>query len=183
MSEIPNHPVYSKNVFEIITVANDFCIFLAKIETYSKLEAIDYLQKVCPLLYIKGALLPDVEVLNPDANERFVTEGDWETLFNELRKIFHPDDEFWFIDNSDINENNPIKGSLAEHFADIYQDLKDFLMLYQKNTLDSKENAVSELKRLFPIHWGLRIVNAMKTLHYISLNNLPTEEDNSYDIF
>jgi hypothetical protein len=181
MTDIPNHPVYSKNVFEIITVANDFCIFLAKIETYSKTEAIDYLQKVCPLLYIKGALIPDVEVSNPDANERFVTEGDWETLFNELRNKFQPDDEFWFIDNSGINDNNPIKGSLAEHFADIYQDLKDFLMLYQKNTLDAKENAVSELKRLFPIHWGLRIVNAMKILHYITLKNLPVEEDSDYD--
>jgi len=183
MSEIPNHPVYSKNVFEFITVANDFCIFLAKIETYSKQETIDYLQKVCPLLYIKGALLPDVEVSNPDANERFVTEGDWETLFNDLRNKFRPEDEFWFIDNSDININDPIKGSLAEHFADIYQDMKDFLMLYQKNTLDAKENAVSGLKHLFAIHWGLRIVNAMKALHYITLKSLPVDEDASYDIF
>jgi hypothetical protein len=181
MSEIPNHPVYSKNVFEIITVANDFCIFLAKIETYSITETIDYLQKVGPLLYLKGTLLPDIEVSNPDANERFVTEGDWETLFNELRNKFQPDDEFWFIDNSDFSDNNPIKGSLAEHFADIYQDLKDFLMLYQKSTLDAKENAVSELKRLFLIHWGLRIVNAMKVLHYINLKNLPVEEDTPYD--
>ncbi len=183
MSEIPNHPAYSKNVFEMITVANDFCIFFAKIETYSKTETIDYLQKVCPLLYIKGALLPDVEVENPEANERFVTEGDWEILFNELRNKFQPDDEFWFIDNSDINNPDPIKGSLGEHFADIYQDLKDFLMLYQKNTLDAKENAVFELKRLFATHWGLRIVNAMKTLHYITLKNLPPEEDMTYDIF
>lgn len=176
MTEIPNHPVYSKNVLEMLTVANDYCLTMAKVENKNKSSLIDYLQKICPLLYIKGSLLPDIEVQNSEANEKFMTEEEWERLFNELRKKFAKDDEFWFMDNSDISNNEPVNGSLSECFTDIYQDLKDFLDLYQKNSLDAKENAVYELKRAFEPGWGLHIVNAHKALHYIILGRMPQED-------
>ncbi|RLD62518.1 MAG: hypothetical protein DRJ05_00145 [Bacteroidetes bacterium] len=170
MSEIPNHPVYSRNVLEMLTVANDYCMFMSKAETYSQKQLFDYLLKVGPLLYIKGSLLPDISVQNPDAAEKFLQEEEWESLFLALRKVLLKNDEFWFIDNSDLAENQAIKGSLSESFADIYQDLKDFLTLYQKSSLDAKENAVYELKQLFATHWGNRLVNAHKALHYLYYN-------------
>ncbi|MCD4695235.1 MAG: DUF5063 domain-containing protein [Bacteroidales bacterium] len=175
MNEIPDSPVYSKNVLELLTVANDYCIEMRKADTTSISNLTDYLRKVSPLLYLKAALLPDIKVEASEANERFVTEEEWETLFNVLRKKFGAKDEFWYIDNSE-NSNDMIKGSLAEHFTDIYQDLQDFIMLYQKNTLAAKENAVYEVKSLFQSHWGFRLVNAHKTLHYLSVGkNEPTE--------
>ncbi len=160
----------------MLTVANDYCMFMAKAETYSKKQLFDYLLKVGPLLYIKGSLLPDIDVKNPDAAEKFLQEEEWETLFIALRKVLSKDDEFWFIDNSDLKDNQPIKASLSESFADIYQDLKDFLTLYQKSSLDAKENAVFELKQLFATHWGNRLVNAHKAMHYLNYNIF--EEEN-----
>ncbi len=183
MSEIPDHPVYSKNVLEMLTVANDYCLFMAKVEGYSKSYFMSYLQKICPLLYIKGALLPVIEVRNPEANERFVAEEEWESLFNELRNKFSKDDEFWYIDNSKQEDNEPVKGSLAEHFTDLYQDLKDFILLYQKNSLDAKENAVSEIKQLFETHWGYKLVNAHKTLHYLVMRDINKQNQNSFPEF
>ncbi len=170
MSEIPNHPVYSKNVLEMLMVANDYCTFMAKAETYTKQQMFDYLLKVAPLLYIKGSLLPDITVQNPEAGQKFLHEEEWEALFTALRKVFKKDDEFWFIDNSDFSDNTPIKASLSESFADIYQDMKDFVILYQKSSLDAKENAVFELKQLFDTNWGYRIVNSQKALHYLNLS-------------
>ena len=64
MNDISDHPVFSKNVLEFLTVANDYCLMMAKVETTSKYSLIEYLQKVCPLLYIKASLLPDIEVQN-----------------------------------------------------------------------------------------------------------------------
>ena len=177
MTDIPNHPVYTKNVLELLTVANDYCLTMAKVENKKKSSLIDYLQKICPLLYIKGSLLPEIEVQNSDANEKFMTEEEWEKLFNELRKKISKDDEFWFMDNSDINNNEPVKGSLSESLTDIYQDLKDFLDLYQKNSLDAKENAVFEIKRTFESRWGFHLVNAHKALHYIIMTGIPQDDD------
>lgn len=177
MTEIPNHPVYSRNVLELITVANEFCMFMAKVEKYKNHEVFNYIQKISPLLYLKGALLPEIIAENPEANERFVTSEEYELLFNELRKIFGKEDEFWFVNNLYKDDNDPIKGSFAEHLADLYQDLMDFILLYQKNSLQAKENAVTEIRKLFNSRWGYRILTIQKALHPLVIRPVRNNDD------
>ncbi len=171
MNNFPDHPVYSKNVLEMLTVANDYCLTMAKISGSSKSNLLNYFQKICPLLYIKASLLPDIEVQNPDANERYMTQEEWQNLFNTLRKVFAKADVFWFVEPYNENDPEPKKGSLAECFTDIFQDLKDFIDLYQKNTLDAKENAVNSLKELFETRLGNTLVTAHYALHYLLMGN------------
>jgi len=121
--------------------------------------------------------LSEIEVQDSDANIKFMTEEEWEQLFNELRKKILKDDEFWFMDNSDFSNNEPVKGSLSECLTDIYQDLKDFLDLYQKNSLNAKENAVYEIKRTFESRWGFHLVNAHKALHHIIMKRISQDDD------
>ncbi|MCB0804188.1 MAG: DUF5063 domain-containing protein [Bacteroidales bacterium] len=182
MNDIPDHPVYSKNVLEFITVAYDYSVTLKKKEKFKKNELIHYLRKVLPLLYVKADLIPDTEVRNPDANERFVTEEEWEALFNQLRNLFGADDEFWLTDPSG-NESEMVKGSMAEHLTDIWQDLQDFLVLYQKNSIMAKENAVFEVKRLFNESWGIRLVNALKQLHFLGMKPVIDTDHEMPDFF
>ncbi|MBN2173259.1 MAG: DUF5063 domain-containing protein [Bacteroidales bacterium] len=177
MNETFDRPEYGKNVMEILTVANDFCLTLDKIYLHKKKFLIDYFQKICPLLYIKGALLTDIEVLNPDMNERFVTEEQWELLFNELRKIFKEDDEFWYIDNSKAVDKEPIKASLSECIADIYQDMKDFVLLYQKSSLDAKQNAIAQLKKTFVDFWGFKLLLVSSRIHSMLQENESSEAE------
>ena len=162
---IPSDPVYSRNVLEMLAVANEYCIFIEKSDGFTTGELLNFFQKISPLLYLKGALLPIIEPTNPEANERFVVEEKWEIVFNSLRAKSQPSDEFWFADA--VFETSPeiLKASLAEQFTDIYQDLKDFVILYQRNSIDAKENAVAECRRLFACHWGIRIANVQKALH------------------
>jgi len=162
-----NDPVNSTHVVEMITVANEFCLFIEKVDNYSKEDVIEYLRKMCPLLYIKGCLLPVVGISDESANERFVTEEQWQVTFNDLRNVFQEDDIYWYLDHTDKSYSDPIKASLSENFTDIYQDLKDFIMLYQKNTIAARENAVYGCMALFENHWGYRVVNALKVLHHL----------------
>jgi hypothetical protein len=167
MSEIPDHPVYAKNTLEFLTVCNDFCLTLSTSEL-EMASVTDYLVKVLPLLYLKATLLPDVEVASPELNQRFVTQEEWETLFLRLRKTFGMHDEFWYIDpNGEAQE--PVKGSISEHLSDIFQDLQDFLLLYQRNSLDAKENALNAISGSFKLYWGYRLVDVHKTLHSVSM--------------
>lgn len=167
MADYTNDITISKSILEMLTVANEFCHYLDTSEKKSKKGVLDFVNRILPLLYLKGSLLPDIEVEDPDANERFVTSEDWETLFTLLRDKFAKDDEFWFIDPQHINEDEPLKASLAEHLADIYQDMKDFILLYQKNTYSARQNAISECKYLFESHWGYRISSIMPRLHHL----------------
>ena len=176
MENPASEAVTSNNVIDMITVANEFCLFIEKIPDYSNEDIIEYLRKIIPLLYIKGCILPVVQVSDESANERFLTEEQWEQAFNDLRKVFGDKEIYWYIDNSDPQDNDPIKASLAENFADVYQDMKDFLLLYQKNTQAARENAVNECKNLFENHWGYRLVNALKTLHHLTFQDNVIDE-------
>ena len=86
--------IKSKAVLEMLTVAHEFCLFIESSENYDKETIIGYLQKVCPLIYLKGALLPEVKVSDEAAAERFVTEENWDSIFSMLKTKFDKDDEF-----------------------------------------------------------------------------------------
>lgn len=168
MTENANlNPVSARSVLEMITVANDFCSFLEKSEDFAKSGVLTYLQRVLPLIYIKSSLLPDVEIGDEDAIEHYVTETEWEDMFNLLHAKFGEDDIYYYVDNHEKSHQDPMKASIAENITDLYQDLKDFLLLYQKPLTTFKENAVMECKRLFADRYGFRIVNAHAAIHYV----------------
>lgn len=166
MTEL-NNPVYSKQVLELITVANEFCLFSQKVDQYSKEDIMTYYRRILPLLYLKGSLVKDITPSNPELNERFVLEEDWEALFNMVRNKLYPNDHFWICADPHNEDTEAEKASIAECIADCYQDMKDFIMLYQKNQLAAKENAVHELYLNFPGHWGPAITKALYALHLL----------------
>ena len=168
--------VYSKNVIEFLTVANEFCLFVEKGETYSKEDIVHYMLKICPLIYLKGSLLPTIEENESEVIERYMTEEYWESIFKIIKEKLGKDDKYWVLANNEIGECVPRMASIAENLADIYQDMKDFVMLYQKGTHAAKENAVAECKILFETHWGHRILSAHKALHESIYNDNSEEE-------
>lgn len=165
----PNDPVYSKQVIELLTVANEYCLFIEKAEEYSKKDIIHYFRHILPLLYLKGSVLKPVVPREPADAERFLTEESWELIFNSLRNKLYPDDHFWVCqDITDVNTDAE-KFSIAECLVDVYQDMKDFIMLYQKNRYSSRENAVADIYRLFYSHYGEIITKVMQALHQLEL--------------
>jgi hypothetical protein len=164
---IPEDLVYSRKVLEMVTVANEFCLFLEKSGEYPLDELLGFLQKISPLIYLKGSLLPDLEVEDEDATEHSVTEEQWEALFNLLHNKFGERDVFQFVDLQEKSHSDPVNASLAECFTDTYQDLKDFLVLYQNPLRSFKENAVRDCKRLFETRYGYKLLTAQAALHCI----------------
>jgi hypothetical protein len=153
--------IKSTVVLEMIRVAHEYNVFSEDIEKKKVEDILSFYQKVIPLMYIKAALLPDIEVSDATANERYVAEEHWEGIFMNLKTKFGKADEYWELDDN----NDSVKVSLAEKLADIYQDTKDFVVLFQKNQMAAKENAVFEMKRLFKVHWGPRSISALNQLH------------------
>lgn len=167
MANLSDDITVSKPVIEMLTIANEYCYFIQNVEKKSMVEILEFIYRIGPLMYLKGTLIPEVTVQNPEANERFVTSEEWENTFYVLREKFGTKDGFWMIDSQLIAENEPIKASVADKLTDIYQDMEDFILLYQKNTLAARENAVSECKNLFATHWGYRISNLMPVVHHL----------------
>lgn len=175
MTDYPDDITQSKSMLEMLTVANEYCFFIETVESKSRDGILKFVNSLLPLLYLKGTLLPAIEVENPEANERFVTEEQWEGVFTTLREKLGNSDEFWIIDPQHVNETEPLKASLSENLSDIYQDMKDLIMLYQKNTIAARENAMADCKLLFETHWGFRIANILSRLHFL-LNDKGNEQ-------
>ena len=172
-------PEMSVGVLELLRVAHEYCLFAENADKKTPEEIFDFFRKVGPLLYLKGMLLPQVIPEFPEANERFVTEEEWQAIFNEFRSTLVYQDEFWRIDYEFGIQYEAIKASLSENFADIYQDLKDFILLYQKNTRDARQNAVHECHSLFETRWGLKIIENLRYLHFTQ-NKDRIEQEEEY---
>jgi len=176
-TRMTDDPVFSRKVLEMITVTNEYCYFLENSQNYTLVEFLNYLQKILPLIYLKASLLPDIIVEDESMTEHYLTVEQWEEMFNNLRQKLSECEIFYYIDHDTNNELEPIRGSLAECITDIYQDLKDFLLLYQKPLKAFKENAVRDCKYLFKTRFGYRLLDAMTAIHnYLFQNEEPSQD-------
>ncbi len=169
--------VYSKQVIEFLTVAHEFCVFTEKAETFSQDDVLNFYQKILPLMYVKGSLLPLVENHEDVIAERFVNEEQWENMFHLLHDKFAEGDTYTSVHKNDYNEWVPVSASIADNIADVYQDMKDFVMLYQKGTHHAKENALYECRKLFSQRWGIRTIKAQMAIHQLLFSDKTNSDE------
>jgi hypothetical protein len=166
MSSQSGDPVYSPHVIDLLKLANEYCLFLEKSEQYKTPDLLVFLQRILPMLYIKGSLLPEVQGAS-DIVEHFVTEEQWSNIFADLREKFGAADDYYFCDLNDPEGSDPWKGSLADNLSDIYQCMKDFILLFQKNTYSAQKDAVADVSSLFKSHWGECATRAHNVIHHL----------------
>ena len=98
--------IRSGKVLDFLTIANEYCLIVEESANYPRDTLLGYLQRILPLLYLKGSLLPEVSPPDDDLYERFVTEEQWENCFNDLRKQLDKDDVFWHIPHHHIDDDS-----------------------------------------------------------------------------
>jgi hypothetical protein len=157
---------YSRNVVEFVAVANEFSKYAEHASELNGDELLKILQRILPLMYLKASLLPQLEPFFEDGNEKFVTESDWTRIQDTLREKFGTANDYLEVFDEKTNESGePALASISENLADIYQDIKDFLLLYQTGTSDVMNDAVWECKLNFESFWGQKLVNSMRAIH------------------
>ena len=159
-------PVYSRNVIEFVAVANEFCKYTEHASELKGDELLKILQRILPLMYLKASLLPQMNPYFEDGNEKFVTESDWVRIHETLRGKFGTADDYLEVFDEKVNESEgPVLSCISENMADIYQDIKDFLLLYQTGTAEVMNDAVWECRQNFENFWGQKLVNSMRAIH------------------
>jgi hypothetical protein len=159
-------PVYSRNVVEFVAVANEFCKYAERSAELKGDELLKILQRILPMMYIKASLLPATEPFFEDGNEKFVAESDWIRIHAALREKFGTADDYLEVFDEKLSDSEgPVVSSVSENMADIYQDIKDFLLLYQTGTPEVMNDALWECKMNFENFWGQKLVNSMRAIH------------------
>jgi hypothetical protein len=161
-----SEPVYSRNVVEFVAVANEYCKYAEHASELKGDELLKIMQRILPLMYLKASLLPLLEPFFEDGNEKFVTENDWIELNDVLREKFGTANDFTEVFDEKADESGgPIISAISENMADIYQDIKDFLLLYQTGTTEVMNDAIWECRMNFENFWGQKLVNTMRQIH------------------
>ena len=173
-----NNLVYSKNVIELITVANEFCSFLERSEDMESSDFLGRLQKLLPLLYLKASLLPTFEKDSDDDLEKFVNELDYNLIQQKVLLHTGAGDDYQevFLAGMQFSES-ALTASIAENMADIYQDMKDLVMSFRTLDEEVMELALSESQENFAQFWGQKLVNSLRAIHNLIYNDGNLDED------
>jgi hypothetical protein len=159
-------PVYSRSVVEFVAAANEYCKYAEQASKLKGDELLKILQRILPYMYIKASLLPELQPVFEDGNEKFVTETDWNRIHDVLKEKLGSADAYVEVMDLRASVTEPeIAASISEDLTDIYQDIKDFLLLYQTGTSEVMNDAVWECKLNFENIWGQKLVNSLRAIH------------------
>ena len=69
-------------------------------------------------------------------------------------------------------------GSIAESLADIYQDLKNFIVNYKSGNEEVMNDAVWEVLMNFEEFWGKKLLNVLVAIHTVLYSEDDEKETN-----
>ena len=170
--------VYSRNVIEFATVANEFCTFTEAVSDLTRKDFLGKLQKMFPLLYLKASLLPGLNELedSEDTPEKFVTEEDYNFILRKLSSKLGEFDSYPEIFEPGVTLGEAtIEANISENVTDIYQDLKDFILAYRIGTAEVMRAALWECRNNFEQYWGQKLVNGLRAVHMLVHGNASIE--------
>ena len=170
--------VFSRNTVEFVTVAAEFCAYIERSNEHDRKDFVDTLLKLLPLLYIKAQMLPDEEKISDDEQQDFVSEDSYEIVRMTIFDLLADKDSYLDVFVSDMKySDTPVTKSISEDIADIYQDIKNFVSLFQIGINETMHDAIIECNEHFRQYWGQTLVNTMRALHDIRYNTTLDDED------
>ncbi len=160
--------VYSPTVIDFVTVAVEFCAFLENGEAVSRERWIDKILKLLPLMYIKASLLPKTVEINDESPETFVKEEDYARVSATVSSIMGEEDVYLdvFVEDMKYSER-PVSAFVSENIADIYQDVRNFVSVYQYGLTDQMNDALFVCQQNFQSYWGQKLINVLRPLHSV----------------
>ena len=160
------------------TGAAEFCAFLERAERMKRSDFVDTSLKILPLLYLKASMLPKCETIGEEVLETYVTEEIYEILRINLAELMGDKDDYLDVFVQDmVYSDQPIKKSISEDLADIYQDIKDFIFVFQLGLNETMNDSLAVCQENFGMLWGQKLVNTLRALHDVKYSQ-QDEEDN-----
>lgn len=175
--------IFDKNTVEFVTVAAEYCAFLEQARSRRPLDFVETALKLLPLLYLKASLLPPCEPIGDEAPESFVTEEDYEYIRRSVAQVLGAKDDYLEVFLPDmVYSDTPIRQCISEDLADIYQDLKDFISVFQLGLNETMNDSLVVCIEHFREWWGQRLVNTLRALHDVRYGTGAQSDDEEHDL-
>ena len=169
--------IYSRKVIEFAASANEYCKYLEGSRDIGGIEILKVMQRLLPFIYLRASLMPVLEPLLEDGNEKTVTEFDWTRMNENLLSKMGNNDPFPIV----VAEGDPADGlytgSIAENLSDIYQDLKNFIVSYKSGNEEVMNDAVWEVLMNFEEFWGKKLLTVLSAIHDVLYSEADGEDE------
>jgi hypothetical protein len=163
--------IKSQIVKEFIAVAGDYCRLVEQASKKRTGELFGDLQQLLPMLYMKAAGLPQPKYCYDEEPKNFVKEDDYARIHEALQQKFELFSGITGMSPGTLpNQHELISFGIAESFTDLYEELKNFVKLYEVGLPQSMNDAVWICRKSFEGNLGIKIIDCLKSLHTLIYN-------------
>jgi hypothetical protein len=172
------NPVYSEQVIAFAKAANEYCSITEKAELLALKLWIDKVHRILPELYLGAVSLPILSPSFEEMNQRNVTEEQYASIQKKMLVKLGEFDAFEEVfDKNRIEAEDAVGESISENLADIYQDIKDFVLLFEDGSYEVMYEAIWEVRQSFEQYWGQKLVNTLRAVHFLIYSETVIEEN------
>ncbi len=167
MVRMDNHPIiYDKQVIDFMAVAVEFCTLLEQDIAPTREEWVDKMVKLLPLLYLKAWLLPETVPTFHEELPAFVKEEDYHRVAHTVENVMGEENVYLDVFVEEMRySDTPVTSFVSEAIADIYQDVRNLVSVYQFELTAQMNDALYVCREHFHTYWGQKLVNVLRPLH------------------
>ncbi|MDR1153597.1 MAG: DUF5063 domain-containing protein [Bacteroidales bacterium] len=151
---------------EFVKLCRRYFEYLEKLPDRKITDFWDMQLRLLPEIYTGIFQLPVIDARYASDVEKFVTERTYNKIYTGMVAYIGALDKF--SDFSDLSHPGTVKvveASLSEMLTDIYQELKDFVLLYETGTLENMNDAIADCFDTFGQYWGVKLLTATRIIH------------------
>lgn len=169
--------IYRDKTIAFVTVAAQTCLLLEHTAEMERGEMVEKLLCTLPALYVQTRVLDVPEEMLDGEPQRFVQEDDYCYVQQGVKALLGADDAYLEVFMDDMRfSDEPITAYISEHLADIYQELKDMAANFQTGNEEVMNDAVRACLLAFREHWGQKLLDVLRPLHALQVDNWREDE-------
>ena len=152
--------------------ARAFCSTIENIDRLPTNDICATLQRQLLSLYKNGQDLNLVSIDTGDSAQKPPPKEELKSIIDSL-SFKLPERYYWHVfEPTQQNDLEPVCGDLADDLGDIYEELKNAVLLIDTGRLENIQHGMWNLKFGFDAHWGRHCIDAIYALHYFSSNQV-----------
>lgn len=173
------------NSLAFIALSNEYCQAIeAAAEAVSPRRFVADMLRLLPRLYITASDLAPEPLLGDDESpmlENYLSEDFYEQACQGMESLLGSDDVFLEVFEDDMQySDTPLRASISENLADIYQVLYNFVTTVREAPDYVANEALHAVREEFASYWSQRLVNVMRPLNQLRYS-ATAEDDEDVD--
>jgi hypothetical protein len=163
--------IKSATVTDFVATAAAFCQLLEQAGKQRTGELFSQLQQILPQLYEKSVRLPKPRYCYEEESARFVSEDDYARIHDLMQQkiglffgITH------MSPGTGPSQFEVMSFGMAEGFADLYEELRNFVKLYEVGIPQAMNDAVWLYHKSFGQSLGVKLIECLKSMHQMVYN-------------